>query len=159
DLSFTGADNRLQGTQTLPLSFLDDIKQAYTFPDENRNRLAFVTLKGSHFLSDAALLGGNLYYRHYETRNLSSNVKDNFGEVDPDTGDVDDIQATNDTSDIEQNGLGAGVQLVLKGSRGGRENQLTLGASADIGHARFTQNSQDAEFTNERGTVGIDDFE
>src|SRR6185312_5015592 len=42
DVSFTGADNVLQGTQTLPRSFLDDIKQAYTFPAENRNQLAFV---------------------------------------------------------------------------------------------------------------------
>ena len=50
DVSFTAADNHLQGTQTLPLSFLSDIRQAYTFPDLNTNRLAFLTLKGSHFL-------------------------------------------------------------------------------------------------------------
>jgi iron complex outermembrane recepter protein len=149
DLSFTGADNTLQGTQTLPLSFFDDIRQAYTFPDQNHNKLAFVTVKGSHFLSESALLGGNLYYRHYENGSVSSNVNDNF--------EVDGIQATNDAADIDQNGYGGGIQLVLTGHPAGLKNQLTLGATADVAGARFTQTSQDAEFTANRNTVGIDD--
>jgi iron complex outermembrane recepter protein len=150
DLSFTGADNTLQGTQTLPLSFLDDIRQAYTFPDENHNKLAFVTAKGSHFLTDNALLGGNLYYRNYKTRNISSNVNNDFDE--------DGIQATNDSSDIDQDGYGAGVQLVLTGQPAGRKNRLTLGVTGDFASDRFTQSSQDAQFTPDRNTVGIDDF-
>jgi iron complex outermembrane recepter protein len=152
DVSFTGADNVLQGTQTLPRSFLDDIEQAYTFPDENQNQLAFLAAKGSHFLNGNALLGGNLYYRDYETRNVSSNVNDEFE-------DEADVQATNDASDIDQKSYGGGVQLVLTQGTGARKNQLTLGASADIARARFTQNSQDAQFTEDRGAVGIDDFE
>jgi outer membrane receptor protein involved in Fe transport len=151
DLSFTGADNTLQGTQTLPLSFFDDIRQAYTFPDQNENRLAFVMAKGSHFLNDNALLGGNLYYRKYKTNSVSSNVNDDFED--------DGIQATNDASDIDQDGYGGGVQLVLTSQPGGHKNQLTLGATADLADARFTQNSQDAEFTADRAAVGIDDFE
>jgi len=151
DVSFTGADNTLQGTQTLPRSFLDDIRQAYTFPDENQNELAFITAKGSHFLSEEVLLGGNAYYRRYRTRNVSSNVNDEFED--------DGIQATNDASDIDQDSYGGGVQLVLSNAPGGRDNQLTLGATADIADARFTQNSQEAEFTNDRNAVGIGDFE
>jgi iron complex outermembrane receptor protein len=150
DLSFTGADNTLQGTQTLPLSFFDDIRQAYTFPDQNHNKLAFVTAKGSHFLSDDILLGGNFYYRHYENGNISSNVNDDF--------DADGIQATNDAAAIDQNGYGGGVQLVLTSRPAGLKNQLTLGATGDAASARFTQTSQDAEFTANRNTVGIDDF-
>jgi len=151
DVSFTGADNTLQGTQTLPLSFLDDIRQAYTFPDENRNQLAFLTAKGSHFVTRDALLGGNLYYRHYKNRNASSNVADDF--------ENDGIQATNDVSEIDQDSYGGGIQLVLTGEPAGKKNQLTLGASADLARAQFTQNSQDAEFTADRGTTGIDDFQ
>lgn len=151
DVSFTGAHNTLQGTQTLPRSFLDDIRQAYTFPDENKNKLAFLTTKGSHFFGDDVLLGGNAYYRKYKTRNVSSNVNDDF--------DVDGIQATNDASDIDQESYGGGVQLVLTSEAGARKNQLTLGVTADIASARFTQNSQEAEFIAERDTVGIDDFE
>ncbi|MFL6603701.1 MAG: TonB-dependent receptor [Steroidobacteraceae bacterium] len=150
DLSFTGADNTLQGTQTLPLSFFADIRQAYTFPDQNHNQLAFVTAKGSHFLSDNALLGGNFYYRHYENGAVSSNVNDGFQE--------DGIQATNDAADIDQNGYGGGVQLVLTSRPAGLKNQLTLGATGDLASARFTQTSQNADFTADRNTVGIDGF-
>src|SRR3569833_852417 len=150
-LSFTGADNTLQGTQTLPLSFLDDIRQAYTFPDQNHNMLAFVTAKGSHFLADDVLLGGNLYYRHYENGSVSSNVNDAIEE--------DGIQATNDASDIDQNGYGGGVQLVLTSHPARRKNQLTLGVTGDAANARFTQTSQDAEFTSDRNTIGIDDYQ
>ena len=150
DLSFTGADNTLQGTQTLPLSFFDDIRQAYTFPDQNRNKLAFLTAKGSHFVTDAALLGGNLYYRHYENDSISSNVNDGF--------DADGIQATNDAAAIDQNGYGGGIQLALTTHPAGLRNQLTLGATADVASARFSQSSQDAQFTADRNTIGIDDF-
>ena len=150
DLSFTGADNTLQGTQTLPLSFLDDIRQAYTFPDQNHNKLAFLTTKGSHFLTDNVLLGGNFYYRHYRNGAVSSNVNDDF--------DDDGIQATNDASEIDQNSYGGGLQLVLTNHPMGRKNQLTVGATGDIASARFTQTSQDAEFTPDRNTIGIDDY-
>jgi len=158
DLSLTGADNRLEGTQTIPLSFFDDIKQAYTFPDTNINRLTFVTLKGSRFLSDNALLGGNAYYRKYRNENISSNVSDDFGDVDPDTGLVNTVQATNDRSVIDQTSYGFGVQLTLLGEIGGKNNQFTLAASGDFGRVRFTQDSQDAEFTANRDTVAIDEF-
>ena len=151
DLSFTGADNTLQGTQTIPMSFMDDIRQAYTFPDENQNKLAFLTAKGSHFATDDVLIGGNLYFRQSRNRNVSSNVNDDFEE--------DGIQATNDSSDIDQEGYGGGLQLVLMGQPRGRKNQLTLGATGDVADSRFTQHSQDAVFTAERDTIGIDDFE
>jgi iron complex outermembrane recepter protein len=152
DVSFTGADNTLQGTQTLPLSFLDDIEQAYTFPDQNQNKLAFLTAKGSHFLRDDVLLGGNLYYRSYKTRNVSSNVNDEF--------DDDGIEATNDASDIDQDSYGGGLQLVITSEPGGgRKNQLTIGATADAAQARFSQYSQEAQFTDDRAAVGVDDFE
>lgn len=151
DVSFTAADNTLQGTQTLPRSFVDDIEQAYTFPDESQNQLAFLAAKGSHFISSDVLFGGNVYYRNYDTRNVSSNINDEF--------DDDGIQATNDASDIDQDSWGGGVQLVLTSEPGGRKNQLTLGATADIASARFTQNSQQAEFTEDRNTVGIGEFE
>jgi len=150
DLSFTGADNTLQGTQTLPLSFFDDIRQAYTFPDQNHNKVAFVTAKGSHFLAESVLLGGNLYYRHYRNGNVSSNVNGDFED--------DGIQATNDAAQIDQDGYGGGIQLVLTQRPAGLKNQLTLGSTADVASARFTQTFQAAQFTADRNTIGIDDF-
>src|SRR5437763_662995 len=86
DVSTTLADNTLQGTQTLPLSMLGNPKQAYTFPDSNHNQLEFVAGKGSRFVDETLLVGGNLYYRRFRTSNFSSNVNDNYGEIDPTTG-------------------------------------------------------------------------
>ena len=159
DASLTLADNNLQGTQTLPLSFLYDIHQAYTYPDININKLTFLTIKGSRFLSDAALFGGNLYYRHYRNSSVSSNVNDDFGSIVPDSGAVDEIAATNDQSTITQDGYGGGLQMVLSGTPAGMKNQLTFGASLDVAQARFTQYSQDADLTALRGTVPAGDFE
>jgi len=159
DASLTLADNNLQGTQTLPLSFLYDIHQAYTYPDININKLTFLTIKGSRFLSDAALFGGNLYYRHYRNSSVSSNVNDDFGSIVADSGAVDEIAATNDQSTITQDGYGGGLQMVLSGTPAGMKNQLTFGASLDVAQARFTQYSQDADLTALRGTVPAGDFE
>ncbi len=158
DLSLTSVNNILEGTQTLPSSFLDDIRQAYTFPDRARNTLAFVALKGSHFLTDDLLLSGNAYHRNYRNRSVSSNVNRDFGSVDPTTGAVDDIQATNDQSQIDQTNQGYGLQLTYSGAIGTHKNQFTIGGSSDFGRARFTQDTQPAQFTAARDTVGIGDF-
>ncbi len=158
DLSLTLADNTLQGTQTLPLSFSNNIRQAYTYPDENRNKLALLTLKGSHFLSEDLLVGGNLYYRDYKNKSVSSNVNGNYGEVDPVTGAADTVQATNDRSAINQASYGLGLQLTYLGELAGRKNQFVVGASADLGRARFTQESQQAQFNASRGAEAASDF-
>jgi outer membrane receptor protein involved in Fe transport len=160
DLDFTAtlADNTLQGTQTLPLSFFDNTRQAYTFPDTNTNKLAFLNLKGSHALGDDVLLGGNAYYRKYRNENVSSNVNDDYGEEDEATGEIDSTQALNDRAAIDQESYGFGVQLTLTGALAQRKNQLVVGASGDFGHARFTQDAQPAEFTPDRAAVGIGDF-
>lgn len=158
DVSFTAANNTLDATQTLPLSFFDNIRQAYTFPDRNTNKLDFLTIKGSRFLSDNVLLGGNLYYRKYRNQNISSNVNPNFGTIDSVTGMIDTAQATNDSSTIDQDSHGFGLQLTYSGDIADRKNQFTLGASTDFGKARFTQDSQEAEFTAARDTVGLTPF-
>ena len=158
DVSLTLADNTLQGTQTLPQSWLDTPREAYTFPDTNENRLAFLAAKGSRFLSDSALLGGNLYLRRYRNANLSSNVNAGFGVPDPSTGIPDDTEATNDRSVTAQRSWGMGVQLTLLGDVAGRRNQLILGASGDFGDTGFAQQSQPAQFGAAREAVATGAF-
>jgi outer membrane receptor protein involved in Fe transport len=153
DLSITLADNTLQGTQTLPEAWLDTPTQAYTFPDSNENRVAFLVAKGSHFLSENLLLGGNAYYRHYRNANVSSNVNNDFGQVDPVTGLPQTNEATNDRSNIDQESWGVGVQLTATGALAGRRNQLVVGASGDFGDTGFTQQSQTATFNADRATI------
>lgn len=157
DISLTAANNRLEGTQTLPNSFADNIRQAYTYPDRHTNKLLFLTAKGSHFINDDVLVGGNVYFRNYRNSNLSSNVNNEFGALHD--GVADTTEAFNDRSSINQQSYGAGLQLTLLGEVAGRKNQFVVGASADIGDARYTQEAQAAAFTADRGTVGAGDFE
>ena len=158
DVSLTAANNRLEGTQTLPPSFFDDRTQAYTYPDLNKNQLAMLAVKGSHNLSSDIVLGGNVYLRGFRNNNVSSNVNDNFGEVDPDTGAVDNVQALNDRSSIDQTSYGLSAQLTMTTPLAGHKNQFVVGVSADAGRARFTQDSQPADFDASRGTVPTGDF-
>jgi outer membrane receptor protein involved in Fe transport len=158
DVSFTAANNRLEGAQTLPLSFLDDRRQPYTYPDFNKNQLAMLAVKGSHFVNDDVLVTGSAYVRRYRNKNTSSNVNDGFGSVDPVTGEIDAVQALNDRSVIDQTSYGGALQLTLTQPLAGRPNQFVLGVGADAGDARFTQESQPASFDASRGTVPIGDF-
>lgn len=157
DISATFADNRLEGQQTLPLSFFDDRRQAYTFPDINENELGFVNARLSHFLTPEHLLAGNVYYRRYKNRNVSSNVNDEFDPLVP-VG-PGNTQALNDASAIETDGYGGSLQWSLLGDLGRYENQLTLGVSADLGDTDFVLSDQEANFTPDRGTIPAGDFE
>jgi outer membrane receptor protein involved in Fe transport len=150
--SLTLADNALEGTQTLPVSFFDNVRQAYTFPDLNKNKLTFLTLTGRHDYSDALNVTSNLYYRKYRNSSVSSNLNGNFDPI------TDPVQATNDRSLIDQDSFGAGVQLTSLSRIAGLENRVTVGATADLGKAIFTQDSQDAAFTADRAAVAISGF-
>ncbi|MFL6622848.1 MAG: TonB-dependent receptor [Sulfurifustis sp.] len=156
DVSATFADNRLEGQQTLPLSFFDDRRQAYTFPDINENTLGFLNARLSHFLTPQHLLAANIYYRRYQNNNLSSNINDQFDPTQP-IG-PGNTQAINDASTIETDGYGGSVQWTALGDLGRYKNQFTLGASADLGDTDFTLASQEANFTAERRAVPAGDF-
>ncbi|MEP6996737.1 MAG: TonB-dependent receptor, partial [Betaproteobacteria bacterium] len=158
DLSVTLADNTLQGAQTLPVSFLDTPSHAYTFPDINRNRLLLLAVKGTRFLDDSSLLGGNAYVRRYRNENTSSNVNNDFGLVDPDTGLAQTNEATNDRSQTDQRSWGAGLQLTLPHRVAGHGNQLVVGVNIDAGDTRFRQQTQAAAFAPDRATVGAGNY-
>ena len=160
DVSLMLADNTLEGTQALPIGWLDTRKQAYTWPDRNENQVAFLNARASHFLTADKLLAGNLYYRRYTNDNFSSNVNNNcanpalfpgaciggFAALAP--------QAFNDRSRIVTNGYGGSMQLSLLGDLGGRKNNFTVGTSADLGRTHFSQTEEEADFSSDRGTVG-----
>jgi outer membrane receptor protein involved in Fe transport len=152
------ADNVLNGVQAIPLSFSSDIRQPYTWPDRNRNRLSFVNLQESHAFNERLTLDGNLYYRQYRNENFSSNVNNDYGQIDSGSGLPNTVQGNNTRSDIEQESYGGALQLSAKNRLGQHANQLTVGASADIGRAGFIQANQDAAFTADRGTVGLGDY-
>jgi len=144
------ADNRLEGAQTLPAS-LADVRQSYTWPDINVNRLAMVALSASRSLSDAWLVSGNAYRRQFRNRNFASNANNAFA-----PGDA--AQAVNDSAVINQSSWGANVQLSYVGMAAGLRHRFSAGLGLDDGLARFTRSEQPATFTPDRGTAPLADF-
>jgi iron complex outermembrane recepter protein len=66
ELSYTFANNQLVGNGLAPESLLAiDRRAVYTFPDETKNLMNLVNLRGSQWLTDALLLSGDLFYRNY----------------------------------------------------------------------------------------------
>ena len=157
NLSVNAASTRLEGTQTLPSSFLDDRTQAYTFPDLNENRVLMFAATARNVLSPTLVLGSNAYVRRYTNHNTSSNVNGDYN-ADPLNGPVNTVEALNDRSSIEQTSYGLGAQLTLTQPIADMKNQFVVGASGDFGRARFMQESQDAAFTPSRGAVATGDF-
>lgn len=153
-VSAGGADNTLQGSQTIPRSFLDNRRQAYTYPDQNKNKAAWVTLSGDHYFNDNVEISGNVYYRHYDNTNISSNNNNNFQPTDPNSA-----EGTNALSDITTDSYGASLQLTLLGKLLAMKNQFVLGANADLANSTYLASQQDAYFTATRATVGIGNYQ
>jgi outer membrane receptor protein involved in Fe transport len=130
DLSVSLADNTMSGTQSLPLSSLGNPKQAYTWPDSIQNKLAMISLKGSHFIADDKLVAGNVYYRMSNANSFNSNAQS-----------IADGDSSNVTSKTKQNGFGGSLQYSLLGDFIGHKNQFTVGASADFGRVNYNQDS------------------
>jgi outer membrane receptor protein involved in Fe transport len=141
-LSFTYADNRLEGNQTLPRSFLFNPLQSYSWPDIQTDRMAFVDLNGSHRLSDDWTLAAKAYYRKVSTGILNSNVNNNYDPTMP-------IGAGNEPTGnviegIDQYRPGAALQLTGRSPVGGHKNTLIAGVSYDHGTTNFRQLQQEA---------------
>ena len=152
DLSIALADNTMEGTQSLPLSMLGNPKQAYTWPDSIKNKLAMISLKGSHFITDDKLVAGNVYYRMSNANSFNSNAQaktDNDGNVilDPNSG-IPLTSATNVTSKTNQDGFGGTLQFSLLNDLMSHKNQFTVGGSADFGRVTYSQDSVQATLVN-----------
>lgn len=141
-LAFTYANNSLQGNQTLPLSFLSDPWQSYTWPDIQTDQMAFVVLDASHWLSDDWMLSGTAYYRKVSTDVLNSNIDNDFDPTMP-VGPGNEPTG-NTTESIDQHRPGAAVQLTGHSRLGGHRNTLIVGASYDSGATDFQQWNQEA---------------
>lgn len=141
-LAISCARGELAGNQTLPRSFLGDRRQAYSWPDTQRDELAAVDLNVSHRLGLGWTLAEKLYYREVRTQVLNSNVNDGFDPLAP-------VGPGNEPTGnaIEQLGQyrpGVALQLVGRGSFGGHRNTLIAGASLERAASHFWQFNQEA---------------
>jgi iron complex outermembrane receptor protein len=158
DLSLALADNEMEGTQALPLSMWGNTKKAYTYPDSIKNKLAMISLKGSHFLADDKLIAGNVYYRMSNAKSFNSNAQCS-DDCDPNaingTPDSQYIEAQNVSSTTFQDGYGGSLQLSLLKDLKGYRNNFTLGISADWSRVKFNQDGFPAELINYQ-TITVD---
>ena len=153
DLSVSLANNKMFGTQALPLSMLGNPAHAYSYPDYIENQLAMINLKGNHFLTDTKLISANVYFRRNETQGFNSNLNNNF---DP-SG--DDHQAFNVINTGQTNAWGGSLQLSLLDDLFKHKNQLIFGGSVDLGNTKFNSNSYDAKVIgNETVTSSLNDI-
>ena len=142
DLSVTLADNFMEGNQSLPLSMTSDLRQSYSWPDHQSNRMVFLNLKVGHHLSDTLLLEGNAYHRKLDTRVFNSNVSNEFDTASPPG--PGNQPTGNAINQIDQSRPGASIQLTSIADVAGHKNHLTLGASYERGTTVFTQSEQEA---------------
>ncbi len=154
DLSLMLANNRMNGVQSLPTEMQDVPSSAYSIPDSIRDELAMVTINGSHFLSDTRLVSGNLYLRRLRQLGFNSNLNNNYpGDSQPSGSgsaacagvtapSACDPYARNVLTTTSTNGWGGSSQMTFTDDVAGRKNQLTLGASLDVGRTSFNSDSQ-----------------
>jgi len=168
DFSYTWADTRLVGNGTTPESLLAVRRQAiFSAPDATGNHLNFANLTGTRFLADDLLLSGNVYYRQLQTRTINGSTNNSYSGGP--SGASDDCSAAtstdefaacaagiDQTSDLVQRTLGAGVQLTESRDLFAWKNQAVLGVSLDRTRDQFAQSQQYADLTPQRSTAVID---
>ena len=158
DLSFTFADNTMQGVGPTPQNTLQQNYSAiYTTPDVTKNTLYFFNLKGSHKLTDELQLTGNAYNRNNNSYSLNSNTNEacsNGAQCLDDAGDPlldaagaplppGAFQATR----TRQNGTGVNLQLTSDYPIIAHDNQLVVGGGYNVGDSHFSVAGQDAMIT------------
>src|SRR5580692_2115592 len=158
DVAYSHADNRLFGQGAAPIQSLAiSTENVFTGPQDNLNRLDFVTLNGSYAVNDTLALQSVAYYRHY-TQTVANGDNSDYEECMPpqDTtilcqgnGLTPITQANgqhipdltqggaliigqNDAELIGSQTVGGSLQLSDNAPLFGHGNQLTVGASADI---------------------------
>ncbi len=161
DLSFTRADNRMNGQSSAPVQELAVNRSlVFTGPQANLNSLDFVTLNGTLKLGDAWSLQSVLYYRDYAQTVANGNTT-NYAActnaagilcqpdgVTPLTNaagrTLPDISnggtafiGENDFELIHAWGRGATLQATDTGPMLGHDNQFTVGAAVDYASTSF----------------------
>ena len=156
ELSLALADNDMNQAQTIPSSMAAvNPRQLYTGPDWVKNQMAFVNLKGSTFISDTKLLEGNVYFKRSNSQGMNSNAgldeclgfstSTNYPCTaytgGGNTGYLNNVDASNAYSNIQQSTVGLSAQMSFLDDLFGYHNKFTGGASADISRVSFNQNT------------------
>lgn len=171
DLSFTFADNNMQGVGGTPSSMLQqNYYSVYTSPDVTTNEMFFGTLKGIHKITDELEFGGNVYFRNNTMSNLNSNVPSSSDcpngylnstfcqNPSPDLPGSGIYAATFTSSTTRENGTGINLQITSNYKLFDHENQFVLGGGINYAHTNFWQGQNNAIFAPIPYEVGISPF-
>jgi iron complex outermembrane receptor protein len=168
DLTYSHADNRLFGPGAAPVQSLAlDPRNVFTGPQDNFNRLDFVTLDGSYKVAKDLSVQSVLYYRNYRqsvangnTTNFAACTTDDTagllcqsdgvtpltnaaGQPLPDISNGGAVPiGEDDFESIHSRGLGASLQLTGTQPLLGHGNQFAAGATVDAAHIDFSSGAQ-----------------
>ncbi len=150
DTSVTYADNYAQGNQTIPLSFLANPRQIYSYPDWQYNKLLFANVQVSHTLAAQQVLSADVYFRSVRSSIFNNNVNNNYDPALPLA--PGNYPANNITNGINQDRDGLSLQYNQIWNLAGFRNNSTVGAAVDHGRIDFSQFNQDATIAPDRST-------
>jgi len=168
DLSYTHADNHLNGQSAAPAQELAISRSlVFTGPQANDDQLNFLTLNGSFNATDHWSLQGVLYYRQYSQSVANGNATNytacttdalagslcQSGGLTPVTSaagqNLQDISddgtipiGENDFETIDSYGRGATLQASADQSILGHDNAFTAGLTLDYAHVDFHSGAQ-----------------
>jgi len=76
EISYAYANNDLTGNGLAPESLLaQDRRALYTYPDQTRNLMHLMNLRGSQWLTDDLLVSGNGFYRYYQRKTTNGDAE------------------------------------------------------------------------------------
>lgn len=142
NLRLAWANNAMEGSQTLPLSFSNTPRDAYTYPDAQTNHMGMVNLQVRYRLDTENLLEAQLYWRQTRSDAVNSNVNDEFDTTA--TVGAGNEPTGNDYNHVSQSRPGGTVQWTRALDWLGLKHQFVLGATVDAGHTVFRQAEQEA---------------
>ncbi len=157
DLSFTGADNRLDGESPSPVQELAVSRSlVFTSPQSNIDQLEFITLNGGYEIDERLSLEANIHYREFHQSVVNGNTTGDIActtgalagllcqpdgatpLVGPNRALLPDISqggalpiGENDVEQIRSVGIGGSLQATSSRDISGHGNHLTLGGSID----------------------------
>jgi len=153
DLSFSFADNDLQGVGPTPDSMLARNWNAiYTAPDITQNTLYFFNLKGSHQFTDKLQLSTTAYNRNFTSNTTNSNTNEDCATWVSNTScrNADGesvVSGSFGNTHTATNGTGVNAQLTSDYKIAQFDNQFILGGGYNTGTTNFVVSQQDAVFS------------
>jgi iron complex outermembrane receptor protein len=160
-LTFTGANNNLQGIGPTPIQLVDiDRRAVFVSPQTFLDTLAMTSVNGNFKATDALSFQTNFYYRGASRKSFAGNISEIepcgaaipntlcFGDsttvlVDTSGNPVMNIlnglaAGQDDNATVESVGLGGSAQATYTAPLFGRDNHLVVGASLDHGNVDYT---------------------